>query len=339
MEKPKLSVCVPAYNAAEFIKKTIDSILAQTYSDFELIIIDNASTDNTFEILKKYTDKRITLFRNSKNILSENWNKCISKANGEYIALFHADDIYEPTIIEKQVSILDKKPEVGAVFASANLINTKDEKIGEKPLSNWFEKKNLSLDLDDILKYCVSRVNDPFVCSSCIARTQLYKKVGQYNLKDFKWAFDFDMYFRFLEHMNIAILDEKLINYRLSPIQASIRIETSRTCADEFYLVLDKYLESKIHIFNSLTLKKYKCYKVYGNLVTPALNFLSAGNDIEAKRLLRNALFLDWFLLSFIDFRLCKYLLTTIVFFFASYTNLYKPLIKLRNSFIIRRHH
>ena len=140
-------------------------------------------------------------------------------------------------------------------------------------------------------------------------------------------------------HMNIAILDEKLINYRLSPIQASIRIETSRTCADEFYLVLDKYLESKIHIFNSLTLKKYRCYKVYGNLVTPALNFLSAGNDIEAKRLLRNALFLDWFLLSFIDFRLCKYLLTTIVFFFASYTNLYKPLIKLRNSFIMRRHH
>ena len=110
---PKITVLLTVYNR-ESISKTIESILSQTYQDFELLIIDNASTDKTQSIIKSYSDKRIRLYINEKNMgQTYSLNRGLALARGEYIARIDADDICLPKRLEIQADFLDKNPEFG----------------------------------------------------------------------------------------------------------------------------------------------------------------------------------------------------------------------------------
>lgn len=118
----KVSVLMSVYNGSQYLRESVDSILAQTFSDFEFIIIDDASNDNSWEILSDYAkfDARIKLFRNEENLgLTKSLNKGLQLATGKYIARQDADDISLPKRLEKQVAILDQRLE--AVLASCNL--------------------------------------------------------------------------------------------------------------------------------------------------------------------------------------------------------------------------
>ncbi len=109
--KPLVSVCIPAYNNAAYIKETIDSVLNQTYSNLELVICDDKSTDNTVEVIEKIGDDRIKLYKNEKNLgMSGNWNHCLSKCSGEFIKLICADDMLAETALEKEVKALIQNP-------------------------------------------------------------------------------------------------------------------------------------------------------------------------------------------------------------------------------------
>lgn len=109
--KPLVSVCIPAYNNAAYIKETIDSILKQTYTNFELIICDDKSKDHTVEVIESIKDERIRLYKNEKNLgMSGNWNNCLSKCNGEYIKLICADDMLREDCLEKEVQALIDNP-------------------------------------------------------------------------------------------------------------------------------------------------------------------------------------------------------------------------------------
>lgn len=123
---PLVSICIPTYNAEKTVVDTVESVLNQTYRNLEIIVSDNASTDNTIALLEKFTDPRIKLYRNSKNIGAEkNFNRCIELATGRYIAIFHADDVYLPEMVEKQVKAFLDDPSIGAVFTTATYINEK----------------------------------------------------------------------------------------------------------------------------------------------------------------------------------------------------------------------
>ena len=90
----KLSVCIPVYNGEAYIGETIGRVLKQTYQDFELIVVDNASTDSTVRIVEAIQDKRIHLFVNERNVgMAGNWNRCLEKVDTEYIQILCADDI------------------------------------------------------------------------------------------------------------------------------------------------------------------------------------------------------------------------------------------------------
>ena len=92
---PKISVCIPTYNYAHYISFAVESILSQQFTDFELIIVDDCSKDNTEEIVSRFLcDKRVSFEKNERNLgLVANWNKCLSKAKGEYIKFVFADDM------------------------------------------------------------------------------------------------------------------------------------------------------------------------------------------------------------------------------------------------------
>ncbi len=120
---PKVSILVPTYNRENFIGACIQSALNQTYPDIEVIVVDNASTDGTWEIIQKYAkkDRRIKAFRNEINIGPvRNWKRCIDEANGFYGKLLFSDDIIESEFVEKTLPFLIK-PDVGFVFSSVNM--------------------------------------------------------------------------------------------------------------------------------------------------------------------------------------------------------------------------
>lgn len=113
---PYVSVLVPVYNAAPFIAATIQAVLAQTFENFELILLDDASTDNSAEIIKKFTDPRITFVQNKHNLgISASRNKLASLARGKYVAVLDHDDLCLPQRLETQVNFLDTHPEIAMV--------------------------------------------------------------------------------------------------------------------------------------------------------------------------------------------------------------------------------
>ena len=123
---PLVSICIPTYNNARFLRECLDSIVNQTYQNKEIIIVDNASTDETKKIVKEYVEKyKVKYYRNKKNIGGEaNFTRCIELAKGEFIAIYHSDDIYLPNMVEKQVQVFQDNSTLGAVFTSANIINS-----------------------------------------------------------------------------------------------------------------------------------------------------------------------------------------------------------------------
>ena len=118
---PKVSVVIPNYNYARFIGEAIESVLNQTYLDFELIIVDNNSTDNTEEVVKKYlNDERVQFVKNVRNIgMVPNFNKCLELAKGEYIKFLLSDDIFHPDLLTDFVNILDTHPGVCLVTSDS----------------------------------------------------------------------------------------------------------------------------------------------------------------------------------------------------------------------------
>ena len=108
---PLVSVCIPAYNNADYISETIDCILNQTYKNIELVICDDHSTDKTIEVIQSYSDPRVKLFLNEKNLgMSGNWNNCLNHCTGEFIKLICADDMLTNDALEKEVMALINHP-------------------------------------------------------------------------------------------------------------------------------------------------------------------------------------------------------------------------------------
>src|SRR4051812_22803251 len=129
---PRVSIGVPVYNGERFIRATVDSILAQTYTDFELIICDNCSTDGTQAICREYAarDPRVRYFRNEKNLgPAPNYNRCFEHARGELFKWNAADDVIAPDFVKKCVELLDADPSVVSAYARTTLIDNEGKVI------------------------------------------------------------------------------------------------------------------------------------------------------------------------------------------------------------------
>lgn len=137
----KVSILLTSYNHQEYIKKSIDSILNQTFQDYELIIVDDCSSDKSWNIISKYKDKRIRKIRHKENIGSNICPELINTFNGEYIAIAHSDDMWEYDKLEKQVNFLDNNKEYAACFTGVKLIDELDQEISTDKYLN-FNVKN-----------------------------------------------------------------------------------------------------------------------------------------------------------------------------------------------------
>lgn len=208
MNNPKISVLMPAYNTEKYIAEAIESILNQTFKDFEFIIIDDCSIDRTWEIIQEYASKddRIVALRNKKNLkLSGTLNKGIKIARGDYIARMDADDISFPNRLEKQLDFMEKHPEIGISGATMEIINEASSIIG---------KRKYHLTDSEIRKHIFKY--SPFSHPLVIIRRSVLQKVGYYDPK-YNPAEDYELYFRIGRCSKFGNLPDILLLYRIMP--------------------------------------------------------------------------------------------------------------------------
>ena len=132
---PKVSVLIPTYNSAEYLNETIESVLSQTFTDFELLIVDNCSTDETESVVAKYlNDYRVKYVINEQNIgMCGNWNRSLSYAKGKYIKYLMSDDKFHPQLLEKFVAIMEEFPSVSLVSSYKKIFGNENWNF-ESPL-------------------------------------------------------------------------------------------------------------------------------------------------------------------------------------------------------------
>ncbi len=198
---PRVSVLMPVYNVKEeYLRESIESILNQTFTDFEFIILDDCSSNNVEEIVKSYGDDRIRFYRNSENLgIAKSRNKLMDLARGEYSALMDNDDISHPERLKKQVDFLDNNPDI-------SILSTAYETFPEKHIIVHPK----SVRYLDLYKGCV--VAHPAV----MFRTE---RLREYKLK-YKESYicsqDYELWARAIRYLKIANLDSVLLKYRVS---------------------------------------------------------------------------------------------------------------------------
>lgn len=203
---PEVTVLMAVYNGEHFLREAIDSILNQSYTDFEFLILDDASNDRTREILLSYSDHRIKIINNEKNIgLTKSLNKGLSIAKGKYIARQDADDISHRQRFEKQVAFLQSNPRVVLLGTQARIIDEKS-----RVYQNQGEPK--ALNHKAILYQFL--FENPFIHTSVMFRKNIiYDELKGYN-ETFVYNQDFELWSRVIKHYEVSNLSETLVDFR-----------------------------------------------------------------------------------------------------------------------------
>lgn len=214
---PLVSICIPTYNASATIIETLNCVINQTYKNFEIIICDNQSTDNTLELIKKISDNRIQLSVNSENVgMLENFNIVLSKAEGKYVKLLCSDDRISSDCIEKEVSVFQNNPNKDLVMVSAEKFVI-DEK-GKQLFAKRFPGKGGFYEGGKVIRksfrYGTNIFGEP---GSVLFLNEAVKKAGKINIPiELTYVVDLQLYAQVLKQGNLYVLKEPLFSFRIT---------------------------------------------------------------------------------------------------------------------------
>lgn len=241
MTQPLVSIIVPVYNGERYLRESLDSILAQTYPNTEVLVMDDASTDGTAEIIASY-GSRVRCHRQPVNRgIYGNMNDGIAIARGEYIAIYHSDDVYTPAIVEREVACLQRYPEAGAVFCSDIFIDPEGRERGRLQLPPEVRGEH-PLPYEVILNALLTHKNRILRCPSCMVRASVYADVGPYRDEEFRNTSDLEMYLRIARRHPVVILEEHLFRYRWGHGNSGQRYRHLRTDPERYFPILERYL-------------------------------------------------------------------------------------------------
>ncbi|MCA8972468.1 MAG: glycosyltransferase [Planctomycetes bacterium] len=238
---PRVSVIVPAYNHERFIGKTIESVLAQTFEEWELIVIDDGSSDNTAEIVRAFDDPRIH-FESQGNIgAAPTINRGIGVARGEFVCVLNSDDVFAPSRMERLLREFADEPSLDAVFTHLEFIDDDGKLIRryEGPAELW-------RDMDCAPSFAESEhlvlqlLAGNFVCttSNLFCRRTVFDRLPPF--KDLRYVHDHEFFLRLCYHLRVRVVPEALVSYR---IHAQNTIKENEAQTDyELALVLADFL-------------------------------------------------------------------------------------------------
>jgi glycosyltransferase involved in cell wall biosynthesis len=230
-----ITVILPVFNAGEFLYECLESIAKQSYENFEVIAIDDASSDDSYQILKDFSkkDKRFKVFRNKKNLgVSKTQNIALSKAKGQYVAIMNADDVMYEGRLEKQIEFLKKNTDYVLVGGQVEMIDENGDVLREKefPTSDAEIKEKMYL-------------HNPIQHSTMMVNRELLPKGMIWYSEDMEVSEDIDFLFKTMQYGKFANLEEKVIKYRvhsqslsrLDPKKMYKLAYVSRKAAKELY--------------------------------------------------------------------------------------------------------
>ncbi|HEY9675147.1 MAG TPA: glycosyltransferase family A protein [Waterburya sp.] len=226
---PSVSIILPAYNAMIYLPETMESLLNQTFDDFEAIVVNDGSSDEIEQWVSQIQDARVKLISQNNQGLARTRNTGIAHAVGKYVAFLDADDLWEPTKLEKQVDVLEKNPEIGLVYTWVAYIDEKSEYTGKVVK---YEAEG------DVWKTLLER-NIVECGSVAMVRRSCFDAVGVFdeNLSCFNVNEDWDMWLRIAGRYPFKVVREPLAYYRQTSSSAS---KNWKAIEQSFCIVIEK---------------------------------------------------------------------------------------------------
>lgn len=216
---PRVSIIIPAYNSARFLEEAIESVFAQTYKDYETIVIDDGSTDNTQEVLAPYLDRIQYIYQHNRGASSAR-NTGISHSQGEYIAFLDADDIWLPEKLSTQVEYLNNNQDIALVYSLVLWVD-----VHGKPLD---KRNRLSGRLPAGDVFNILYIRNFIITSSVMVRRRLLGTVGLFD-ESLTHAEDHELWLRIASKFKVCGIDKYLCQYRVTPQSLSERNRNAGT--------------------------------------------------------------------------------------------------------------
>lgn len=250
---PRISVCIPTYNYANFIPYAIESVLNQSFADFEVIIQDDCSNDNTEEVVAGFlSDRRVKFDRNARNLgLAANWNVCLRKSQGQYIKYVFADDfLASKDALSEMVRLLDADRDISLAASARNIIDTQSLVLR---VESSFHK-NLVSPGTNIIRKCLYERRNLIGEPTAVMFRKDHAERG-FN-GEYQHLLDIEMWFHLLEKGKFAYIDVPLCAFRVHPAQKTAENVRNRVYLDDYCLLLQQYLD-KPYIRAGRILKDY----------------------------------------------------------------------------------
>ena len=288
---PKVTVIIPTYNCAEYICHAVESVLSQTYRDFELVVVDDGSIDNTRDLLMQYGEKLRYIYHENKDMTAAR-NTGIKNSSSEYIGFLDSDDIWLPKKLERQVKLLDQAPEVGLVYCWNYYIDAEGKrcKFYNNTIGRSFESGSRLFEKLIENNVVSGGGSTPVIRRACLEKSGLFDESIPY-------SGDWDLWLRISMDYIIAVIPEPLICYRV--------LDESHKYHEKFVKYnVDKGIIQVIEKMGRLLARRrYKGYRelkrraLVGCHLHAAEMWQSLGNWRNVRNHLLRAVFLDWHVL------------------------------------------
>ena len=284
--RPLVTVVVPVFNAAPYLRESLDSIVGQTLSDIEILVMDDASTDQSSEIIAAYGSRLIHHRQPVNRGQFANVNDGIALARGTYIGVYHADDIYEPTIVEREVEFLQRHPEAGAVFCLDTFIDATGTEYGRLSIPPEL-RAGKPIPYPVILNALLTYKNRFLVGPTSMVPATVYQALGAYRGEEFRIASDLEMWARIAKHYPIGIVMEHLHRYRHGHGNLSQNYYRLRHETEIHFRILDEHLrDGGLALVTPQSLAAHEAHRAEDRLMV-AINEYIRGHRLAAQGLLR----------------------------------------------------
>jgi len=261
---PKVTVCIPVYNCANIIRNCLDSLINQSYENYEVVVLDNKSNDNLKEVVKVYTEKdnRFKYFRYEDHVSAEkNHNRCIEHVDSKYFSVFHADDIYHCDILKDEVNALEKNKNCGCVFTLSRHINEDGKFNRYQFIPNELKGLDVAvLDRKSVAELSI-KYGNIFHCPSVMFRTKIYRGEGYFtNDEKYNKVADFALWLEISKKYNLAIVMRYRTDYRIGSFGFSDNFAKENTNESRVISLLNELMVSeKLYDFHHfLKIQKLK---------------------------------------------------------------------------------
>ena len=226
---PRVSVCIPTFRGEATLDAAIQSVLDQSYADFELIVVDDNSPDETAATVARFSDPRMSYHRNPTNLGPEgNWNRCLALARGTYVKLLPHDDVLRPECLARQVAVLeaDHDERIALVFSARDVLAPDGTRLLRR---GYLRGREGRLDAAEVASACVRRgtnlIGEP---GAVLFRRSLAERVGKFDATN-PYVIDLDYWVRLLAHGDAWYCAQALAGFRVSAGQWSVRIGSGQS--------------------------------------------------------------------------------------------------------------